>query len=355
MAYQSQSNIELLNLSEKYFLLSDYTLADGSRQVWLPDSVFAPGERIVLCPANAIHQFTIYGKSIGVSDFPSLNNNGDEVIIVNYLGDIIDHVEYTNDWYGSPIKKDGGYALEMINSKNICAKSGNWTGAELLIGGSPGQRNTVEKTDTMYSKTDIDYVIANSSNRIDIYFSERMNTNKMNVGNFALNPNIEISSIDVDQVDFSKISLNLSESLVIGKKYDLNILSGIEDCLGKEIVDTLKATVFFPAIPQAGDLSINEILFNPRSGGVDFIELYNASDFVLNLKNIGVVNQDSVVAFNYEDAFLLPGKLALLCSDFTVLSNEYDIGEQAVKVKLDLPSLPDDRGEIKVVRRYIGG
>ncbi|MDZ7848102.1 MAG: lamin tail domain-containing protein [Owenweeksia sp.] len=63
------------------------------------------------------------------------------------------------------------------------------------------------------------------------------------------------------------------------------------DCNGN--VGALDTLLFaLPSLPQAGELIINELLFNPPSGGADFVEIYNHSDKYFDLSNLRLGNWD---------------------------------------------------------------
>ncbi|MBK7438466.1 MAG: lamin tail domain-containing protein [Saprospiraceae bacterium] len=63
-----------------------------------------------------------------------------------------------------------------------------------------------------------------------------------------------------------------------------------QDCDGlpTDIVSTAIARV---ESPQKNDLVINEILFNPVSGGSDYVELYNRSSKIFSLKDLIIRNE----------------------------------------------------------------
>ena len=72
--------------------------------------------------------------------------------------------------------------------------------------------------------------------------------------------------------------------MVVGTVYKIT-LNNVSDC-SSNTIGALNSTQF--GIPQnlvTNDLVINEILFNPKTGGYDFIELYNRSNKIIDLKN----------------------------------------------------------------------
>src|SRR5690606_33646247 len=41
-------------------------------------------------------------------------------------------------------------------------------------------------------------------------------------------------------------------------------------------------------MPQAGDILINEVLSNPKPGGIDFLEIYNYSNKTIDLSEVSI-------------------------------------------------------------------
>src|SRR5690606_656310 len=106
------------------------------------------------------------------------------------------------------------------------------------------------------------------------------------------------------------------------------------------------------AMPEGADsldVVINELLFNPKPGGVAFVELFNRSPKFITLQHWSVVNYsgsgpDRSIPSTTNDLLLKPGDYGVLTSDPDALMNHYPLlpGERIVQTTL--PSLPDDEG-----------
>ena len=97
---------------------------------------------------------------------------------------------------------------------------------------------------------------------------------------------------------------------------------------------------------------INEILFNPRSTGVDFVEIVNTSSKFLNIKNWSVSNIEDGILSNTkiittENVLLKPNAYLVFTENGNVLKGEYvnAHGENFLQIAT-LPSLNDDDGSI---------
>ena len=79
----------------------------------------------------------------------------------------------------------------------------------------------------------------------------------------------------------------------------------MSDCSGNAISTENSARFGTASLADSFDVVINEILFNPRSNGVDYVEIYNNSKKIIDLKNIYIANRNtagaiSSIAFNQE-------------------------------------------------------
>src|SRR6185295_10292407 len=53
-------------------------------------------------------------------------------------------LSYSLSWYQNELKKEGGWTLEMIDTKSPCAGISNWKASTHITGGTPGKKNTVD-------------------------------------------------------------------------------------------------------------------------------------------------------------------------------------------------------------------
>jgi hypothetical protein len=128
-------------------------------------------------------------------------------------------------------------------------------------------------------------------------------------------------------------------------------VSELKDCSGNLIKTSNTATFALPQKAAISDLVINEILFNPRSGGSDFVELYNRSAKVLTLQDWQLANAsgypDNKEVITTEPYLVFPGDYVGLTEDVDNLAKEYPntIRENFIEV-VDLPGYNDDEGVI---------
>src|SRR4030095_14603719 len=98
------------------------------------------------------------------------------------------------------------------------------------------------------------------------------------------------------------------------------------------------------------DILLNEILFNPKSGGSDYLEIYNNSNKIFDLKDLKVAttdDNDSLVNVNEitADSYLLfPEQYMVLTENSTVVKQQYTAMNPDWFIDMDLPSFNDDEG-----------
>jgi hypothetical protein len=88
--------------------------------------------------------FNAYGRVLGIGSFPSLNNTGTTLALRSKEGVTIHSVSYDISWYKNDVKSDGGWTLEMIDTKNPCNGANNWKASTDVRGGTPGTKNSVD-------------------------------------------------------------------------------------------------------------------------------------------------------------------------------------------------------------------
>ncbi|RYY53523.1 MAG: hypothetical protein EOO05_21020, partial [Chitinophagaceae bacterium] len=106
----------------------------------MPAYVLKPDSFVVVCTGSAVAALAPFGPTIAVTSFPSLNNTGDLIYLRSPQGFIIHAVNYTDAWYQNELKKDGGWTLEMIDTRNPCSGMSNWKASIDAKGGTPAKK-----------------------------------------------------------------------------------------------------------------------------------------------------------------------------------------------------------------------
>ncbi|HEV8515929.1 MAG TPA: lamin tail domain-containing protein [Cyclobacteriaceae bacterium] len=347
----AQEFVEIYNRSTNPFDLSGWKLSDGVSTATFTSQIILPNQYWIVCSSSNVNLFT--GNVIGVSNFPTLNNDGDNLTFRDATNKTIDSASYSLDWYRDTDKQEGGWSLEIIDVNNICSEGENWVASEDHSGGTPGKQNSVFANKPDLTGPQLVDVAPQSSTILKLTFNEKLEKD-ISASIFTLSPSVSVSKKYFNDLSLRTITLELSQELALRELYTITA-SSIHDCSGNLIQEDFDQLSF--ALPEAADsldVVVNEVLFNPRSGGVDFVEVYNRSPKYINLKNWKLGNfQNSVISspqvITTEDFILPPATYIAFTSDPSVLTSHYPQSISKNLFKTALPSLPDDEGSIAIV------
>lgn len=285
--------IELYNRSVYPVRLHNWTLSDASKTILLPEIKLAAESFVVLTsPVNA-PLFDTALDVIGVSGLPALNDDADQLVLRNEKGQIISQVAYTDKWYADDQKSQGGWSLEQMDPMNPCAGKMNWKASAHFSGGTPGKPNSVEANIPDKILPELSHVSLPAPNILQVFFTEPMDSASAGIAqNYFVNQGVgSPASVDPVEADYKSVRLNFNSSFTSGIPYTLSVVSA-KDCAGNLLTS---GTINFAIdkFPSAFDLVINELLFDPKDDGVEWIEIYNRSSGFIDLKNVMICSEDA--------------------------------------------------------------
>jgi hypothetical protein len=346
--------IELFNYSDKVVNLKGmiYEDASGSKYTFKAGSVIA-GEYLIICPEKDTLSYKPFGRVLGISTWPSLNNDKDVLILRNNKGKEFHRVVYSNSWYKNKEKLQGGWSLELIDPQAICSGFQNWMASVNTSGGTPGKQNSVYKIYDVNEPVKITNAILIDSATVQLSFNRSIDSLSASSNqNFKLNNGLgtPVSVLPVAP-DFNQVILKFSSAIARGNTYRV-ISNNITDCAGTIITASSNSAEFiYPEKIAQNDILINEVLFNPRPGGVDFVEIYNKSDKLLDLKDLYIAttnNKDSLIGakqLSSSQLLMQPHTYRILTTDPDNIKKEYSVSDPDAFIKMPLfPSYNDDAG-----------
>jgi hypothetical protein len=121
---------------------------------------------------------TAFGTIISVTSFPSLDNDGDQLFLKAANGRTIHAVSYTSSWYQNEVKKDGGWTLEMIDTKSPCAGGNNWKASINTTGGTPGKKNSIDAVNNDAAAPQLKRAYTTDNTTIVLVFDEPVDSLK---------------------------------------------------------------------------------------------------------------------------------------------------------------------------------
>lgn len=339
--------VEVYNRSSTPFDLNNWTISDGSGTGVLPSYLLMPGEVVAIADDDFSLEFSLFSNVIFVTSLPSLNNAGDHLMLSDNTALLIDEVTYSDSWYRDGVKDDGGYSLELINPDLPCSGASNWIGSNHPNGGTPGAQNSVFDNSPDLSAPAVLSSTVLSGVSVEVCFSEPIDTVGIGVANFSLNNGGGIAFVNWS-ADLSCVNITTSPALDTGVTYLLTI-TGMSDCSGNSA--TLTASLILPYLVSKGDLIINEVLFNPFTGGSDFVEVYNNSDRFLDLYGMFLANLDDGIIDNHKlinkHRLMSPGDFVVITKDSGNIKLNYLGAVSGSFVQLSsLPSYNDDSASV---------
>jgi hypothetical protein len=340
--------VEIFNKSTKYFDLTGWKLGDASSDGTLQAGWLYPGEYKILSSTANVDTFSI--QALAVTSFPSLNNSGDDIVLKDNNGNLLDKISYTDSWYQDPVKMDGGYSIELINPNDPCSAADNWIASNASLGGTPGAQNSVYDATPDNQAPQIAQLIALAPNYLEIHFSEGMDSTLLKNASFLTNPTLTIANNFVPSAGSGMTTLQFVENLAGSQTYTIS-LQNVADCWLNNT--SLNGVFALPEIANLGDVIINEILFDPYTGGYDWIEVYNNSDKLLDLQNWSLGNYDNDTISNQKfvsDHFYLPAKgYAVLGKDSTFVKQNYPSAITGHFVYCETPSFNVDSSTVYLI------
>ncbi|HAH26023.1 MAG TPA: hypothetical protein DCL77_20060 [Prolixibacteraceae bacterium] len=192
-----------------------------------------------------------------------------------------------------------------------------------------------------------------NSHTLSLTCSQPFQPSSLQINNFQLedenNLTIPIVSVSPSQASNQEIEIQLGK--VTGVQLSLSI-SGIADLSGKSM-DTKTFSFAFSFLPEPGSLLINEILFNPLTGGVDFVELVNVSTNPVSVHHLKLATRNDtlalkqVYALSASPRYLKSGYFLTCTKDPQVVISFYISNDpETFCTMTSFPTYPDAAGTV---------
>lgn len=330
--------IELFNNGTNSVHLNELTLSINNNTISLPQFILAPQQFVVLTSTLGAPAFENYGNALALSSWYALNNNA-ATIKLKEGNNTLDLVAYSISWYNNTNKRNGGWSLERINPNISCNISSNWSASMAANGGSPSRPNSILNKN---SKPLVEVISAKIVvNEIYLKFNvEQPLLTGLVKDNFTLDhvgsPKHIYwnSSLDTLILQFDNIESNNLYLLQINE---------IEIC--GSVVSIKDYPIFEQDALRFNSLVINEILFNPKEGGVDFVELYNQEFFPINLKNWKIGNR----IITNELLLIQPNDYLAMTTDIDKTTLHYSAAAiDKIYQIAALPPYPNQQGNVSI-------
>ena len=354
--------IELYNNSATKVDLSNWKIVIGSSEKIIPNGVVLPDSFVIIAHENNESQLSAFGSFIGLSSF-SLTNSSATIVLKTDSNRLMHIVEYTDLWYQNTVKQEGGWSLEQIDPQNACAGKENWSASTAIAGGTPGKRNSIRASKPDIIPPVFDRVVVINSTNISVFWNETVDSSySLNTSIYNISEGIGAPiQVTASYPKYNSYNLVLTIPIQPSIIYELTISAGIADCAGNITSEETKVQFGLPDLPDSNEIQINEILFNPKNTGVDFVEIYNPTDKIFDLKDLrlanwSVDNEEFInVKIITEDGFqLFPKQYYVLSISSETVQNQYFVDKPAHCIEMEaLPTLNNTSGNLYLITKSL--
>jgi len=347
--------VELYNATNDTVVLDGWTLKSLTRNTVIPKVALAPKDYLLLYPMSDRALVDYVHEAIGLSGWPPLVNDGTTITLQDPYGTVVDEVSYAPSWYRDSKKKRGGWSLERITPYAPCLDTANWTASTDSSGGTPGMPNSVYDADFSVDFELIGFTVQSSAHFLLTYSHKIDPLTAGSTANYRLNNGFG-EPTNVRLVGQRSVLLQYDGGVHAGNEYLLTG-SGITDCSGSTL--DFEHAFFIPDTAISADILINEILFNPKSkgmenaetDGVDFVEIYNHSSKTVDLQEFDLahINPDGIVAGHRQvsttQQLFYPGEYKVLTTQPDIVQAHYPKATRTAFVQMEsLPRFNNDAG-----------
>ncbi len=354
--------IELYNRSNKIIEIKNYLVADAADTIQINDKSFLlnPSSYLIIAKDSSIHSFYKIESTIFISNFPSLNNSSDKIIVLDSLERVIDSLSYSSKWGGA-----NGKSLERISTEIISTDSSNWKTSLSKESGSPGRVNSVTQKD---NDVELNKIIFNPGQPV---FGDRVsiiagvkNTGKLTMAfNLQLSEDENLDSLADKFLETSKdLQLIPTDSLEFTFNYKVENLEREKAFIVKVFnsadEDTSNNVLWKSISPgyKSNSVLVNEIMYTPVNGEPEWIELFNNSQDTIDLKDWTVndiITTPVKVKISKNKLLFPPKSFLVLSKDSSIVLFHRKIESDIVMVALPVLNNDEDGVVIKDSRGAI--
>ena len=350
--------IELWNTSTKDIALKGFKYSNANTIFTFDKEFIKSKEYLIVCAKADTALFKPFGRTIGISPFPTLTNTSGKLRLTNPSGNIIYGVDYSDAWYDDAVKKQGGYSLELIDPKSTCKASQNYAASNHPTGGTPGQQNSIYLRNKSSLTLQALEVYIKNEKTIILNFNRGLDSLQATLPNQYLINNGVGNPVTASLVglNFASVELGFNEPLTKNRNYTITI-NGVTDC-GSQSINNQELNFFYPGDVLVNDVLINEILFDPKAEGADFVEIYNNSNKSLDFKDLLIAttnSKDSLISIKQlssKTLILEPASYWVLSEDPENIQSLYTTLNPKNFIKIaTMPAFSNDKGKVIILNK----
>lgn len=281
--------VELYNRMSVPVSLDGWRMMVNNTSIML-NGIIQPDSFIVITRSQSVNLFPSGINIAGVSmSSTQLINSGARLRLFDSRNQLIHSVTYSDQWYESSVKRNGGWSLEQIDPLNFCGLNKNWRESVSPTGGTPGRRNSVFTNNPDTISLLISNISVPSSIQIRLLFNKPLHPSPAVIPDFSIQPDLGILNVTIDSNAENAIIIEVIEPIEEGILYELSVIEKPVDCQNNKLVKDVYR-FGLPLNPLPGDVVLSELLFNQHTNGSKFVEIVNISNKILNLSKLKLAN-----------------------------------------------------------------
>lgn len=340
--------VEIINPGSVAIHIENLILRNDSKdeEDLVGNLILEPGELLVICD-DALDIIERYNMQAGVriieQGIPSFNNASGNFTIISETGSgdklILDSFDYDESYHAPELEDTEGVSLERILFAASSSDSENWNSSLDITSASPGKINSQSQFQAAFTAR------IQNSNEIKLYFKERpLAETVTDPNNYNIN-GLRISDIFYDEENPNILIVLLQDELQSGQVYNLILGNALTSC-GDDISGSTE-NIRLVETPEASDVLISEILFNPFPGENDYLEFFNNSQKFLSLENCSIINALNGDSESINQKILAePGSIFALSKDPDQVIESYNPPDTANIYSQELPAFNDGEGSV---------
>ncbi len=347
--------IEIHNRSTQLIDFEGVTLEIGATKKTFPKFLLPAGGFVLVGDEAEIGVFSSINSKIGIQNFPVLPNTSGSIRLADSSGATLDFVEYDLDFYQNPSKSEGGWSLERRFFERPCSVgAANWAACEKLPGATPAAANSIFSNEADIGGPRFLSAFPLADDLVRLLFDESLDAKTATDASlFRLDQPIDILASKIEKADRRSVILELAEPLEKGAVYEVWVDEKMADCLEKAGEKNQTQKLALPELPEANSLIINELLFDPKADGADFLEILNASKTPISLADLFIESASAGVLDIQKstvERILFPDEIAVFTPSPTKTERDFEVKNPGWLHENALPSLPDAGGKIRLLR-----
>ncbi len=351
--------VEIFNRSEYPLNIGGWRLMVTGKSVVLPEYVLNKGQEVMLYYENTEDDWQGVENKIALSRWLVLNNSSGEMVLLTDNGSVVDAIKYNIDqWGDGSFKQEGGWSFERIDVNNLSGSAISWAYSVDLTGGTPGKINSVKAALPDETYPEIKMITYENSDRVKLWFTE-----SMDMLSDALTPHFKIknssatiSEIRADTIFADNCMVYFSEKLKKNVIHEFSEISLTDNGGNKTALNSNRYFGLPDTISSnKKEIVINEILFNPRPDGYDFIEIFNKSQKIFNLSSLQFAESNEtggltkLFPLTSNNILIFPDEYHVFTLSPQNIEYEYDCYDKCHLHQMKLfPAMPDDEGTVTI-------